>query len=317
MHSLGGIKLKFDYLKEFVSAAGSEEMQQSARELGISPSVLSKHIKSLEQELGVPLFTRSRKTELSPYGKILLPYAKELVKLQEEYLHDFSMSSSGESPKLVVGLSPIQFRERSGQLIEKFMLRYPKDVQMREADNSKLCQMVADGLLDMAFVRTQPELHRNPELIYMPYCADHMVAFLPPDHQLANAPNITIEDLKNEHILLRSDKSTIYRVYTAACAKLGFEPNISFASTFIIYDMVRRGDGITLYLAPPADTKRSQQQLAIVPIRPSITSFVDIVFRPKHLPQLGLELLHYAQSSATEWYRISDSDADNSINSIK
>ena len=86
MHSLGGIKLKFDYLKEFVSAAGSEEMQQSARELGISPSVLSKHIKSLEQELGVPLFTRSRKTELSPYGKILLPYAQELVKVQDDYL---------------------------------------------------------------------------------------------------------------------------------------------------------------------------------------------------------------------------------------
>ncbi|MBO5975994.1 MAG: LysR family transcriptional regulator [Oscillospiraceae bacterium] len=301
--------MKFDYLREFVSAAQSSEMQQSAKELGISPSVLSKHIKSLEQELGVPLFTRSRKTELSPYGKILLPYAKELVKLQEEYLQDFSANSEAEAPKLVVGLSPIQFRERSGQLIEKFMLSHPKDVQMREADNASLCQMVEDGTLDMAFVRTQPTLHRSPELIYMPFCSDHMVAFLPPEHPLAHAPSINIEDLKNEHILLRSDKSTIYRVYTAACNQLGIKPNISFASTFIIYDMVRRGEGITLYLAPPADTKRSQQQLAIVPIHPSITSYVDIVFRPRHLPQLGLELLHYAQNSAAEWYRAPDSES--------
>ena len=305
--------MKFDYLREFVSAAQSNEMQQSARELGISPSVLSKHIKSLEQELGVPLFTRSRKTELSPYGKILFTYAMELVKLQEEYLQDFSTNSAIEAPKLVVGLSPIQFRERSGQLIEKFMLSHPKDVQMREADNSSLCKMVENGSLDMAFVRTQPTLERSSELIYMPFCSDHMVAFLPPEHRLAHAPSIGIEDLKNEHILLRSDKSTIYRVYTAACAQLEIKPNISFASTFIIYDMVRRGEGVTLYLAPPADTKRSQQQLAIVPIRPGITSYVDIVFRPRHLPQLGLELLHYAQNSAAEWYRAPDSEAGEKV----
>ena len=96
--------MKFDYLREFVAAAQSEEMQQCAKELGISPSVLSKHMKAIEQELGVPLFMRSRKTELSPYGKILLPYAKELVKIQDDYEQDFSEQNEEVSPKLVVGL---------------------------------------------------------------------------------------------------------------------------------------------------------------------------------------------------------------------
>lgn len=309
--------MKFDYLREFVAAAQSVEMQQCAKDLRISPSVLSKHIKSIEQELGVHLFARSRKTELSAYGKILLPYAKELVKLQEEYLQDFSSNVNKEIPKLLVGLSPIQFRERSGQLIEKFMLRHPKDVQMREADNASLCQMVADGYLDMAFVRTQPALNRNPELVYIPFCTDDMVVFLPPEHPLAHASDISIEELKDEHILLRSEKSAIYRVYTEACRKLGIEPAISFASTFIIYDMVRRGEGVTLYLAPPADTKRSQQQLAIVPIRPAITSYIDVVFRPRHLPQLGLELLQYAQNFTTEWYRSADAETGDSGNDNK
>lgn len=303
--------MKFDYLREFVCAASSEEMQFGAKELGISPSVLSKHIKSLEQELGVTLFARSRKTELSPYGKVLLPYAKELVKLQEEYLNDFSSDTESSSPKLIVGLSPIQFRERSGQLIEKFMLKYPRDMQIREADNASLCQMVADGELDIAFVRTQPILHRNPDLVYIPFCRDPMVAFLPPEHPLAHSPSITIEDLKNENILLRSEKSTIHRVYTDACRDKGIEPKISFASTYVIYDLIRRGEGVTLYLAPPVDAKRSQHPLAIVPIRPEITSFVDIVFRPKYLPQLGLELIRHAQSSVSEYYRTSDTNTQN------
>lgn len=300
--------MKFDYLREFVAAAQSEEMQQCAKELGISPSVLSKHMKAIEQELGVPLFMRSRKTELSPYGKILLPYAKELVKVQDDYAQDFSQKSGEITPKLIVGLSSIQFRERSGQLMENFILKHPQEVLIKEADNAVLCQMVADGEIDIAFVRTQPELHRNPDLVYVPFCSDPMVAFMPMDHPLANAPRITIDDLRDEHIFLRSENSTVYRVIREKCAELGFAPNTTFTSTYVGYDLVRRGEGITLYLAPPTDNKRSQQQLSIVPIYPHIISFVDVVFRPRQLPQLGVELLQFVHQTATDWYRSTDID---------
>lgn len=302
--------MKFDYLREFAAAAQSKEMQQCARELGISPSVLSKHIKSLEQELGVPLFMRSRKTELSPYGKILLPYAKELSKLQDDYLLDFSREAKDVTPKLVVGLSSIQFRERSGQLMENFALQHPQEVQIREADNASLCQRVADGEIDVAFVRTQPELKRNPELIYMPFCSDAMVAFLPLEHPLAEKPHVTIEDLKDEHILLRSKNSAISQVYAQKCAEQGISPNITFHSSYVAYDMARRGEGITLYLAPPAGTKRSQQPLAVVPIHPPIISYVDVVFRPRHLPALGIELLRLVQQVSIDWHLAEDAEID-------
>ena len=302
--------MKFDYLREFVAAAQFKEMQQCARELGISPSVLSKHIKSLEQELGVPLFMRSRKTELSPYGKILLPYAKELSKLQDDYLLDFSREAEQVEPKLVVGLSSIQFRERSGQLMERFALQYPQEVQIREADNARLCQMVADGQIDVAFVRTQPELVRNPELIYMPFCSDSMVAFLPPEHPLADKSYVTIDDLRDEHILLRSRNSAISQVYAQKCAEQGIVPNITFHSSYVAYDMARRGEGITLYLAPPAGDKRAQQPLAVVPIHPPIISYVDVVFRPRHLPALGVELLRLVQQVSIDWYLAEDAEID-------
>ena len=300
--------MKFDYLREFVAAAQSEEMQQCARDLDISPSVLSKHIKAIEQELAVPLFVRSRKTELSPYGKILLPYAKELIQVQDDYLKDFSKKTEEVTPSLTVGLSPIQFRERSGQLLENFILQHPHELQIREADNSSLCQMVADGEIDIAFVRTQPELRRNPELVYVPFCSDPMVAFLPPEHPLASASSISIEELKNERILLRSENSSIYRAYTEKCAVLGITPNITFHSSYVAYDMVRRGEGVTLYLAPPTASNRSQSQLAIVPIRPYLISFVDVVFRPRSLPPLGTELIQYVQQAAIEWYHSSAQD---------
>ena len=129
-----------------------------------------------------------------------------------------------------------------------------------------------------------------------------MVAFLPPEHPLANASSITINDLKDEHILLRSENSTVNRVYTQKCHDAGFEPQITYHSTYVIYDMVRRGEGVTLYLAAPARAKRAQQQLAIVPIEPYIVSFVDVVFKPRRIPKLGVELLQHVHKSAIDWY---------------
>lgn len=298
--------MKFDYLREFVVAARAKEMQQAAGELGISPSVLSKHMKAIEQELGVPLFTRARKTELSPYGKILLPYAEELSKVQDDYLQDFSRKSEEMAPTLIVGLSPIQFRERSGQLVEQFVLKHPQEVQIKEADNSSLCQMVLDEQIDIAFVRTQPELCRHSELMYVPFCTDPMVAFLPPDHPLADRPRVTIEDLKDEHILLRSENSAVYRVYTKKCEELGIVPHITFHSSYVGYDMVRKGEGVSLYLAPPVRAKRNKQQFVVVPVYPGVVSYVDVVFRPRRLSALGIELIQKVQKSAIEWYQISD-----------
>ena len=299
--------MKFEYLREFVAAAQSEELQECARELGLSPSVLSKHIRSMEQELDAVLFIRSRKTKLSPYGELLLPFAQELVKLQDEYRRDFAAHTLSESPQLILGVSAVQFRERSTQLIEDFMSQHPDEVRLKEASNDQLCQMVANGEVDMAFVRSEADLHRDPELVYMPYCSDAMVALLPPEHPLSHAPSISLEDVCRERIWLRSENTTIYQIFMNACSKWNIVPDICFAGTFPSYDMVRHGEGLTLFLAP-TETKRVHHQLVSVPIRPHITSFMDIVFRLRHLPQLGFELLSLAQHSAEGWHRAAQTD---------
>ena len=271
--------MKFDYLREFIVAARSGELQQAASELGISLPTLSKHIKAVELEIGAPLFIRSRKTVLSQYGRIMLPYAQELIALQDEYRSDFASGAPTEKGELTIGLSPIQFRERSGALLEEFMLTNPTvSVKTVEYGNSELCKHIKDRDCDIALVRTQPEICRDPELVYYPLCADNLVAFLNPEHPLAREKSITFEQLKFENIYLRSENSTIYKVCVSEFEKLGYMPKIFFGGSFSVYDTVRRGEGITLYLAPPVSEEYSTP-LAIVPVSPPVTSFMDIVFR--------------------------------------
>lgn len=270
--------MKFEYLREFVAAAQSDELSHAAEKLGISASVLSKHIKAIELELGEELFVRARRTVLSQYGRIMLPYAKELCALQDEYTAEFrcGKETTGE---LIIGLSSIQFRETAGKTIEEFMFSNPAvSVRLAEAGNSELAEFVKSGKCDVAFIRSQAELVRDPELVYFPFHTDRMVAFLPPEHPLARKDHIRFSELRGENIILRTEKSAVYRVAVSECEKLGFRPNISFAGSFALYDMIRRGEGVTLYLAPPASAEYDTP-LAIVPIEPSVVSFVDLVFR--------------------------------------
>lgn len=76
--------MEINDLKNFFSVAVSENVNGSARELGLSPGTLSKSIAKLEDELGVSLFYRvGRNIRLSEAGARLKVRASEIVSLEE------------------------------------------------------------------------------------------------------------------------------------------------------------------------------------------------------------------------------------------
>jgi LysR family transcriptional regulator, transcription activator of glutamate synthase operon len=82
------------YIKEFITLADTMEYMVAAQKLSISQTSLSKHIMHLESELGVLLFNRTtRKMELSEFGAVLLPYARQVVSIEQEYTAVFAQQN--------------------------------------------------------------------------------------------------------------------------------------------------------------------------------------------------------------------------------
>ena len=72
-----------EYIHEFVVLAETKNFWEASERLFMNQSTLSKHIKSLEIELGVPLFTRTtRRVELTNYGHTFLPYAQSIARAE-------------------------------------------------------------------------------------------------------------------------------------------------------------------------------------------------------------------------------------------
>lgn len=80
--------MELAFIREFVTLAEIRKFSAAAQQLHISQSTLSRHIQTLETELGCTLFTRTtRDVELSACGALYLPYAKKIAHIAGPQTH--------------------------------------------------------------------------------------------------------------------------------------------------------------------------------------------------------------------------------------
>ena len=94
----GWKSLKIQSLREFLTLSEVKNFNSAAERLFLSQPTISRHIKELEDELGVTLFSRStRRVELTEYGKYFIPYAQRIVSAENEYIQGLTAMRKARS----------------------------------------------------------------------------------------------------------------------------------------------------------------------------------------------------------------------------
>lgn len=92
-------------LRHLVAVADSGSFSKSAQQLFISQPALSRSIRMLESELGLPLIDRiGRRNELTPFGRELISLARRLVADTQEIADSSRSMAGGRAGLLRVGL---------------------------------------------------------------------------------------------------------------------------------------------------------------------------------------------------------------------
>ncbi|WP_333793936.1 CysB family HTH-type transcriptional regulator [Hyphomicrobium sp.] len=171
-------------------------LTEVAGALHTSQSGVSKHIKDLEDELGVELFVRR--------GKRLLGLTKpgeELVTIVERILLDtqnikklgeqFAMTDKGQ---LVVATTHTQARYALPPVVSEFKKQFPKvNLVLHEAGPAEIVTMLRSGQADIG-IATEA-LKDAPELVAFPYYSWHHGVVVPMGHALDTSQELTIEAL--------------------------------------------------------------------------------------------------------------------------
>lgn len=146
--------MEYYHLRTFVAVAEEEHLTRAAERLNASLSAVSSHIRSLEDELGVALFSRTPKgMRLTREGRILLDEAKHALAGM-----DAIRTRATRLRREVVGLARIGLnneanRMRVPQFLGAMSQRYP-GVELHLTDTSSpiILDQVRTGELDLGFI---------------------------------------------------------------------------------------------------------------------------------------------------------------------
>ena len=116
--------MDFVLLKSFIAVAEEKSFSSAAKNLFISQQTLSKQIAKREEDLGTTLFIRSRPLALTPDGGHLLPIAKEILQLKQQFEESSSRSFSG-SHYIHLGIEHTIARAILPRVLPSFLREHP------------------------------------------------------------------------------------------------------------------------------------------------------------------------------------------------
>src|SRR3954464_7874325 len=94
-------------LRYFPAVAEEGHVGDAADRRSIRPPALSQQIRALEEQVGVPLFTRhARGVELTEAGEVLLVEAREVLARSDRLEEAVEELARGESHALRIGIPP-------------------------------------------------------------------------------------------------------------------------------------------------------------------------------------------------------------------
>lgn len=281
--------MDIEHLREFIVLVETKNYWEASSRLFIGQSTLSKHIKQMEQELGVPLFNRtSRKVELTRYGKLLIPYAEKITSAHLACREALRDAKEAEQGLLVLGALPAMAQYSITDLLLEYRLRYPgKIVKVLEDDTAPLKEALRRRRCELALVResvTAPT--DDADLVKIPYVRDHLVALLPPGHPLSGESTIQLAQLETEDFITLKSQTALYDITLAACQHAGFAPHIVFSchNRDAILDLVTQGLGVSIltnrHVQRPKHGKFPlQTKFTAIPLSPSIETQIFLCYK--------------------------------------
>ena len=253
-------------LRIFITAAELQSLTETAKKLYVSQPAISHAIKKLEEELGVRLFIRNKRSTLTltDAGKDILALAYQMADLenrlyQRAYAENHMMGGVIRVATVPLGASLVLAR-----VLPIFKKQFPGvQVELLEGTPLEVKYMVLNYQVDLG-ISTSPYMGLEHKLLMM----DRMISI--------NRDNAVSIDLKKDHpdlVLCRVAYDSIMEQLTGQSIDLSHATVMEVASTQI--NMVEEGNGTGVISELMLST--IPNQLVRGPIQPKMEIEISLI----------------------------------------
>ncbi len=217
-------------LRYFIAVAERLSFSKAAQHLHITVPPLSRQVRQLEEEFGVQLFVRDRRSViLTDAGRALLREAKILVTQSAHVTDCVRLAKCGEAGLVKIGIG-MGLGEPISRILVEHSKQFPAvDLQYRDMFSSWQNKALIDGDIDVGFLRPFVDsAYLMTEVLFQ----ENFVVHLSRTNPLAKRRTLKIKDLAAETLLLpnRGGSTGIYDKTLELYAEAGITPNIVHVS---------------------------------------------------------------------------------------
>lgn len=243
--------MELRHLRYFVAVAEELHFGRAAKRLCITQQPLSRQIKDLEEELGVELFYRTKRTvRLTEVGAIFLAETRKTLQQADRAVELVQQASQGKIGRITVGFTGSALNILLPTIVRQFKQLYPQvDLTLKRMQTPEQVEALNNGQIDLGLLH--PPVDDNTLVLETIY-QEKLIVALPDNHPLAKdiSEPISLQQLANESFVLfpRHIGSVLYDRIINLCQQAGFSPNViqEAIPQQTILGLVAAGIGISL-----------------------------------------------------------------------
>ncbi len=257
-------------LYEFLVLEETNSFSKAAMQLQTSQASLSRHIKQLETEYGVPLFERTtQKMRLTPYGESLVVYARSILEKERSFKRDVEKIRFQSSNHLVIGSVDFPFYYGITSHLAGFKKEHPNatlEVVVKTTDD--LIQALRDGTVDVAFFRNIQASAEEFEAF--PYAKDQLYIAVPAEHPLADLSSATLDAFSQDRFYKRYKKNSLMeQLLNQLFTQAGFTPKISAGEAGWEDSVINDLNSVSICTGGLAENFRGNLHIKVLSLEPT------------------------------------------------
>ena len=202
--------LELQQLQYLISIAEHGTLSKAAETLHITQPALSRSMQSLEYELQVVLFERSKnKIKFNENGKLAVEYARKVISQAEDMVEHIRAFDHARHTVAIASCAPAPLWE----LLPILSRMYP---DMTISSEMRCDKTMLEGLRSHAYkLIVLPCRIDEPDFLCRQYMTEHLSFSVPPTHPLANRDGVRFEDIDGENMILFSNIGFWHDIHTA------------------------------------------------------------------------------------------------------